>query len=67
MSASNSGELIIPLMAGVMLTSITSGFLLKRTGYKIWLVIGPPISALGLYLLSTLHSGSSQGRPFSIW
>jgi EmrB/QacA subfamily drug resistance transporter len=61
MSASNSGELIIPLMAGVMLTSITSGFLLKRTGYKIWLVIGPPISALGLFLLSTLNSGSSSG------
>lgn len=59
MSASNSGELIIPLMMGAMVTSIGSGFLLKRTGYKIWLVIGPPISALGMYLLSTLNSGSS--------
>jgi MFS family permease len=59
MSASNSGELIIPMMAGVMLTSLASGFLLKRTGYKVWLIIGPPIAALGLYLLSTLHSGSA--------
>ncbi len=59
MSASNSGELIIPMMLGAMATSIGSGILLKRTGYKIWLVIGPPISALGMYLLSTLDSGSS--------
>ncbi len=59
MSASNSGELIIPMMAGVMLTSLASGFLLRRTGYKVWLLIGPPISALGLFLLSTQHAGSS--------
>jgi EmrB/QacA subfamily drug resistance transporter len=59
MSASNSGELIIPLMLGAMMTSIGSGFLLKRTGYKIWLIIGPPISALGMFLLSTLNSDSS--------
>jgi EmrB/QacA subfamily drug resistance transporter len=60
MSATNSGELIIPMMAGVMLTSLLSGFLLKKTGYKIWIVIGPPIAALGLFLMSTLHSGSSS-------
>ncbi len=60
MSASNSGELIIPMMGGVMLTMLLSGFLLKRTGYKIWLLIGPPLAALGLFMLSTLHAGSSQ-------
>jgi EmrB/QacA subfamily drug resistance transporter len=60
MSATNSGTTLIPLMMGVMVTILASGFLLKRTGYKIWLLIGPPVSALGLYLLSTLHSGSSQ-------
>ena len=59
MSATNSGELIIPMMMGVMVTSLLSGFLLRRTGYKIWIIIGPPIAAVGLYLLSTLHSGSS--------
>lgn len=62
MSASNSGELIIPLMLGSMVTSIGSGFLLRRTGYKIWLIIGPPICALGMYLLSTLHSGSTTAE-----
>jgi EmrB/QacA subfamily drug resistance transporter len=60
MSATNSGELIIPMMMGVMLTMVLSGFLLKRTGYKVWLLIGPPVAALGLFLLSTLHAGSSQ-------
>jgi len=39
---------------------LASGFLLKRTGYKVWLIIGPPLSAFGLYMLSTLHAGSSQ-------
>jgi EmrB/QacA subfamily drug resistance transporter len=65
MSASNSGELIMPLMIGAMITSIGSGFLLKRTGYKVWLVIGPPISALGMYLLSTLNSGSSAAESIA--
>ena len=60
MSPTNSGETLIPLMIGLMLSVIVSGFLLKRTGYKIWLVAGPPISALGLYLLSTLNTGSTQ-------
>jgi EmrB/QacA subfamily drug resistance transporter len=60
MSATNSGETLIPLMMGIMITILASGFLLKRTGYKIWLIIGPPISAFGLYGLSTLHAGSSQ-------
>jgi EmrB/QacA subfamily drug resistance transporter len=59
MSATNSGMLTIPLMIGSMVTSITSGFLLKRTGYKPWLLIGPPIMAAGMFLLSTLHAGSS--------
>jgi EmrB/QacA subfamily drug resistance transporter len=59
MSATNSGMLTIPLMIGSMVTSIASGFLLKRTGYKPWLLIGPPIMAAGMFLLSTLHAGSS--------
>ena len=58
MSATNSGMLTIPLMLGSMATSISSGFLLKRTGYKPWLVVGPPIMAAGMFLLSTLHAGS---------
>jgi EmrB/QacA subfamily drug resistance transporter len=60
MNATNSGITLIPLMAGLMLTLMVSGLLVKRTGYKIWLLIGPPMTALGLLMLSTLHVGSSQ-------
>jgi EmrB/QacA subfamily drug resistance transporter len=59
MSATNSGEVLIPLMGGAISGSILSGFLLKRTGYKVWIVSGPLIAAGGLYLLSTMHAGSS--------
>jgi len=58
-SAANSGVLLLPIMGGSMATSIGSGLLLKRTGYKPWLLVGPPLTALGMYLLSTLHADSS--------
>jgi len=59
MSATYSGEVLIPFMVGAMVGSIMSGFLLKRTGYKIWLVTGPLIAAGGLLLMSTMHVGTS--------
>lgn len=58
MSATYSGQVLVPLMITAMLGAIVSGASLKRTGYKVWLVIGPLISAAGLYLLSTLQRGS---------
>ncbi len=58
-SATYSGEVLIPLMLTSMLGSIVSGVLLKRTGYKVWLLAGPPIAAAGLWMLSTLNSDSS--------
>ena len=58
MSATYSGQVLVPLMITALLGAIISGVSLKRTGYKVWLVIGPLISALGLYLLSTLQRGS---------
>jgi predicted MFS family arabinose efflux permease len=58
MSATYSGQVLVPLMMTAMLGAIVSGVALKRTGYKVWLVIGPLISAAGLYLLSTLQRGS---------
>ncbi len=60
MSATNSGITLIPLMVGLMLTLMISGILVRRTGYKIWLLIGPPLTAFGLIMLSSLHSDSSQ-------
>jgi EmrB/QacA subfamily drug resistance transporter len=60
MSATNSGITLIPLMVGLMLTLMISGVLVRRTGYKIWLLIGPPLTAFGLIMLSSLNSDSSQ-------
>lgn len=59
MSATYSGELLVPLMLTSMAGAILSGVMLKRTGYKPWLIAGTLIAALGLYLMSTLDSGSS--------
>lgn len=58
-SATNSGEVMIPMVAGLMLTSISSGVLAKRTGYKPWLIVGPPIAATAMFMLSTLQAGDS--------
>ncbi len=63
-SATNSGATLIPGFLGLVATSIASGFLVKRTGYKVWMIIGPPIAALGLYMLSTLTVGSSQVNAY---
>jgi MFS family permease len=60
MNATNSGITLIPLMVGLMIALMVSGILVKRTGFRIWLLIGPPMTAFGLIMLSTLHSGSSQ-------
>ena len=60
MSATNSGITLIPLMVGLMLTLMISGILVRRTGHKIWLLIGPPLTAFGLIMLSSLGSDSSQ-------
>jgi EmrB/QacA subfamily drug resistance transporter len=60
-SATNSGLLILPLMAGVMFTSIGSGQLITRTGrYKIFPIVGTLTMAIGLYLLSTMTLGTSR-------
>jgi EmrB/QacA subfamily drug resistance transporter len=60
-SATNSGILILPLMAGVMFSSITSGRIITRTGrYKVFPVVGTLTIAMGLFLLSTMHVGTSK-------
>jgi EmrB/QacA subfamily drug resistance transporter len=55
LSATNAGFLMIPLIAGVMLTSILSGQLASRTGRYKWMPItGFLLLAGALWLLSTL-------------
>src|SRR5439155_4067490 len=60
-SATNSGLLILPLMLGLMTSSITSGRIITRTGrYKVFPVTGTALMAVGLYLLSTMGLGTSR-------
>ena len=60
-SATNSGLLLLPLMAGLMTTSITSGRVIARTGhYKKWPVAGMAIAGLGMFLLSTMDPATSR-------
>ena len=54
-SPTSSGLQMLPLMGGLLTTSIVSGALITRWGrYKIFPVIGTAIMTLGLFLLSTM-------------
>jgi EmrB/QacA subfamily drug resistance transporter len=60
-SATNSGLLILPLTAGIVTMSITTGRLITRTGrYKFWPVVGTVFMACGLFLLSRMDPSTSR-------
>jgi EmrB/QacA subfamily drug resistance transporter len=55
-----SGLRLLPLMAGLLATSITTGQLISRWGrYKIFPVVGTATMTVGLYLLSHLGPSTS--------
>ncbi len=47
-----AGVWSLAMVAGMMITSMASGALVEKTGYKVWLIAGPILSFLGLYYLS---------------
>jgi EmrB/QacA subfamily drug resistance transporter len=50
-----SGVYLLPLMAGLLLVSITSGQIIARTGrYRFFPIAGSAMMTLGLYLLSLM-------------
>jgi hypothetical protein len=52
---------MIPMMAGMLLTSIMSGQLISRTGrYKIFPLLGTGVMTVGLFLLSRLSLESTN-------
>ena len=60
-SATNSGLLMLPLIGGLMLTSITSGRIITRTGrYKVWPVTGMAVAASGMFLLSLMDAATTR-------
>ena len=66
-SATASGLLLLPLIGGLLVTSISSGRLITRTGhYKAYPIAGTALAAAGLYLLSTAGAGTSH-LAFSLY
>lgn len=66
-SATNSGLLMLPLMAGLLVASMVSGQIISRTGrYKVFPVAGTAIAAAGMVLLSTM-SGSTARATASLY
>ncbi|WP_017592379.1 MDR family MFS transporter [Nocardiopsis potens] len=59
-SATESGLMMLPMVAGMLAATITSGRLISRTGrYKVWPVAAMPTIAAGLVLLSRMDAGTS--------
>ncbi|MHB8509011.1 MAG: MDR family MFS transporter [Candidatus Dormibacteria bacterium] len=62
-SATNSGILLLPLMAGLVAGSIGGGFLVSKTGrYKIQAIVGFAFMAFGMFLLSLLKVNSGEAE-----
>ena len=56
-----SGVRLLPMVGGLLLTSIGSGQIISRTGrYKVFPILGTALMALGLYLLSRLGPHTSE-------
>jgi EmrB/QacA subfamily drug resistance transporter len=56
MSPTESGLAMVPMVAGILTMSITSGLLITRTGrYKIFPIVGAVVIAVALLLLSTMQ------------
>ena len=54
-SPTSSGLQLLPLMAGLLLTSMASGVLISRWGrYKVFPIVGTALMTVGMYLLSHL-------------
>ncbi|MFG3121089.1 MFS transporter [Streptomyces sp. NPDC048201] len=66
-SATESGLLMLPMMAGIVGASIIGGQLISRTGrYKIYPLLGAALAALGMWLLSRLEVDTSR-LTYSVW
>jgi EmrB/QacA subfamily drug resistance transporter len=50
-----AGLMLLPLMLGILITSILSGQLIARMGrYKVFPIIGTGLAAIGIYMMSKL-------------
>ena len=57
-----SGIYLLPMVLGMLITSIGSGQLIARTGhYKVFPIVGTALLAVALFLLSTMDETTSSG------
>ena len=62
LSPTASGLQLIPVMGGLLVSSIASGQIITRTGkYKVFPILGTAVAALGLWLLSSLDETTASG------
>ncbi len=62
-SPTGSGLQLLPLMGGLLITSIGSGQLISKTGrYKIFPILGTAITVLGLFLLSRMDAATTTAQ-----
>jgi EmrB/QacA subfamily drug resistance transporter len=60
-SATNSGLLLLPLMAGLLVTSVVVGRAITKTGrYKIFPIIGGVLMVIGMVLLAQLGADTPK-------
>ncbi len=60
-SATNSGLLLLPMLGAMLVTSMVAGRVTTSTGrYKVFPVTGSVLMVGGLYLMSTMDTGTSR-------
>ncbi|MFF2652480.1 MDR family MFS transporter [Streptomyces sp. NPDC058045] len=60
-SATNSGLLLLPMLLAMMVVSLVAGRITTSTGrYKIFPILGGVLMVVGLYLLSTMDTGTTR-------
>jgi EmrB/QacA subfamily drug resistance transporter len=62
LSPTESGLQLLPVMGGLLVSSIVSGQIITRTGrYKVFPIAGTAVAAIGLWLLSSLDETTGSG------
>lgn len=60
-SATNSGLLLLPMLGAMLVTSMVAGRVTTNTGrYYVFPVVGSVLMVIGLYLLSTMDTGTTR-------
>ncbi|MDP4160264.1 MAG: MDR family MFS transporter [Bacillota bacterium] len=59
-SATSSGNTMIPMMAAMMITSIFGGKLVTKLQFRVQLALGMSIMSIGFFMMSTMNVNTTQ-------